>query len=158
MLNSAIMKLGLHKLTKIKKGKKRRGRGIGSRGAKSGRGMKGQKSRAGYSRRAGFEGGQTPLYQRVPKKRGSKSRIFKLMVRSHEVMTNDLDRFASGSVVGLGALQKMGLIKESGKKRPVKLVSAGAVKNKLTVRVHAATKQAVKQVEAAGGKVEIIVR
>lgn len=152
------MKMGLHKLTKIKKTKKRRGRGIGGRGAKSGRGMKGQKSRAGYSRRAGFEGGQTPLYQRVPKKRGSKARTFKLMVKNQEVMTSSLNEFSSGSIVGLGVLRKAGLIIENAQHRPVKLVKAGSIKNKLTVRVHKASKQAIKLVEAAGGKVELISR
>lgn len=152
------MAMGLHKLTRITKKGKRRGRGIGGRGAKSGRGMKGQKSRAGYSRRAGFEGGQTPLYQRVPKKRGANARTAMLVVRNQAVMTDRLNIFENGSIVGLGVLKKAGLIKGKNGSGPVKLVQARPVTKKLTVRVHAASPQAIRQVEAAGGKVEIIKR
>jgi large subunit ribosomal protein L15 len=120
--------------------------------------MKGQKSRAGYSRRAGFEGGQTPLYQRVPKKRGSKSRKYQLSIQTEEVGTSSLNVFGKGTVVGLGVMRMAGLIRQRGKLRRVKLVKTGLLEQKLTVRVHAASKEAIKQVQAAGGKVETINR
>tara|TARA_Y100000310_G_scaffold334540_1_gene414575 strand:- start:456 stop:908 length:453 start_codon:yes stop_codon:yes gene_type:complete len=145
----------LHQLPKIVKTKKRVGRGIGSRGAKSGRGMKGQRSRAGAPRRrAGFEGGQTPLYMRLPKARGAKQRFRSRVVKPVRVTTTDLNRFADGDVVGLGALRKAGLLDT--RTDSVKLVKGGVVKAKLTVRVHGATEGAVKAITDAGGKVELI--
>jgi large subunit ribosomal protein L15 len=151
------MKAGLNKLPKIKKTKKRIGRGVGSaRGSKSGRGMKGQRSRAGYSRRAGFEGGQTPLYQRLPKKRGSKMRQISSATKHIELKITDLAKFAKGDIVGPGALKRFGVsMKKSDR---IKLIGSGVLENKLTVRVHAATKTAQAIVEKAGGKVELISR
>lgn len=150
------MKKGLHKLQKIKKTKKRIGRGIASKGSKSGRGMKGQKSRAGYSRRAGFEGGQTPLYQRVPKKRGSKMRLSGQATKYIELKIKDLEKYAAGEIVGPGALKRFGLtIKKADR---IKLIGTGKITNKLTIRVHAATKGATRIIEDAGGKIEIISR
>ena len=149
------MRKGLHRLEKIKKSRKRLGRGIASKGSKSGRGMKGQRSRAGYSRRAGFEGGQTPLYQRVPKKRGNK-RSTSQAVKYVELLVKDLGKFGEGEIVGPGALKRFGVsLKRSDR---VKLIGKEKVENKLTVRVHAVTKGARKAVEGAGGKLEIISR
>lgn len=142
------------KLTKIKRNRNRRGRGIGGRGAKSGRGMKGQKSRAGYHRKAGFEGGQTPLYMRLPKGRGSKQKFPSQIVAPAEVTTAQLNRFAAGSIVGVARLTEMKLLPRG--VRRVKLIGNQPVKHKLTVRVHATTAAARRVVEAAGGKVELI--
>ena len=102
------MKLGLHSLSKIHKKINRRGRGIGGRGAKSGRGMKGQKARAGYSRRLGFEGGQTPLYQRLPKARGA-GRFYKPDKNIVTISTSKLNDFAPGSIIGPGTLRSGGM-------------------------------------------------
>jgi len=146
--------MALHRLKKIVKEKRRLGRGISKGGAKSGKGMKGQKSRAGYSGRAGFEGGQTPLYQRLPKARGSKQIFPSQVVKPFTLSTSRLDGLAEGDIVGLGVLNKAGLL--SRHDRTVKLVAGSEVKNKMTVRVHAATKAAIEAVEKAGGKVELI--
>ena len=144
----------LHTLTKIVRRKKRLGRGIGSRGAKSGRGQKGQKSRAGYSAKAGFEGGQTPLYMRLPKGRGMKQKFPSQVVKPIEVTLGDLNKFEEGSIVGPGQFRKYGLIKR--RQDTVKILSTGKLSKKLTVRTHGITAAAKKQVEQAGGKVEII--
>lgn len=144
----------LAELPKITKVGKRVGRGIGSRGAKSGRGMKGQKSRAGYSRKAGFEGGQTPLYMRLPKGRGTKQVFASQKVRPAIVHVGQLDRFDGGSVVGIGVLREAGLV--TGRRERVKLIGAGELARRLTVRVHAATGGARAAVEKAGGKIELI--
>lgn len=141
-------------LPKIVRQKKRLGRGIGSRGAKSGRGQKGQKSRAGYSSKAGFEGGQTPLYMRLPKGRGSKQRFASQAYKPVVISIAQLRPFADGSIVGPGQLRKAQLVSHRAEK--IKLVGAGELQKKLTVRVHAATSSATKAVEKVGGKVEII--
>lgn len=144
----------LSELVKITKKAKRVGRGIGSKGAKSGRGMKGQRSRAGYSGRAGFEGGQTPLYQRLPKRRGAKQVFPSQVVHPVVVKVVQLNRFEQSSIVGIGALKKAGLV--TGNNETIKLIKGGEVTNKLTVRVHACSAGAKKAVEKAGGKVELI--
>jgi large subunit ribosomal protein L15 len=144
----------LHQLVKIVRRKKRLGRGIGSRGAKSGRGQKGQKSRAGYSRKRGFEGGQTPLYMRLPKGRGSKQKFPSQVQKPMAISVRVLNRFEGGAIVGPTALAKKNIV-PSGNTR-VKLIGNEAVSNKLTVRVHATTPQAKVAVEKAGGKVELI--
>ncbi|MEX1997210.1 MAG: 50S ribosomal protein L15 [Candidatus Andersenbacteria bacterium] len=146
----------LHKLAKIVRRRKRVGRGIGSRGAKSGRGQKGQKSRAGAHTKAGFEGGQTPLYMRLPKGRGSKQKFRSQVIKPQVITVRDLNRFAAKSIVGPGQLWQAGLLRQ--RFYPVKLIGIGSLPKQLTVRVHAATPQAEKQVRTAGGKVEIIPR
>lgn len=144
----------LSELIKITKKTKRVGRGIGSKGAKSGRGMKGQRSRAGYTSRAGFEGGQTPLYQRLPKGRGAKQVFASQVARPAIVRVTQLNRFDKGSVVGVGALKKAGLV--AGSRDRARLIGGGKLDNKLTVRVHACSAGAKEAVEKAGGKVELI--
>lgn len=141
-------------LPKIVKRTNRVGRGIGSRGAKSGRGQKGQKSRAGYSSKAGFEGGQTPIYMRLPKGRGEKQRFASQVVKPAAVSVAQLDIFSEGEIVGLAALRKAGLLPR--KLHEVKLIGSESLEKKLIVRVHAATAAATKAVEKAGGKVELI--
>jgi large subunit ribosomal protein L15 len=140
-------------LPRIVRRSRRLGRGIASKGAKSGRGMKGQRSRAGMRIRAGFEGGQTPLYQRVPKRRGAKQIFASQVVHPFELTMGHLESFDSGEVVGPGALRRAGLIARHDK---VKLIGRGVIYKKLTVRVHAVTESARQCVEKAGGKVEII--
>jgi large subunit ribosomal protein L15 len=144
----------LHDLPEITRRKKRLGRGIGGDGAKSGRGQKGQKSRAGYSRKRGFEGGQTPLYMRLPKMRGAKQKYPAQGLRPAVVTTTQLNIVQDGSIVGIGQLRKQGLVER--RCEEIKLVAGGKLEKKLTVRVNAATENAIKQVEQAGGKVEIV--
>ena len=134
------------------KKRKRIGRGPGSgTGKTSGRGEKGQKSRSGYSRRWGFEGGQMPLARRVPK------RGFTNIFREEyaEVNVGRLDRFDAGADVNPETLVDRGLLRRSETLR-VKLLGKGEIDRALTVRVHKASAGAVKKIEAAGGSVEII--
>jgi len=132
------------------KKRKRVGRGPGSgNGKTAGRGHKGQRSRSGYSRRYGFEGGQMPLVRRIPK-RGF-TNIFR--VGYQVVNLRDLDRvFADGDTVSPQLLEEKGLIR--GGKKPVKVLAAGELSKKLTVQAHAFSKNAQASIEAAGGSCE----
>lgn len=141
-------------LPKIVRRKKRVGRGWGSRGAKSGRGQKGQKSRAGYTRKAGFEGGQTPLYMRLPKSRGSKQNFPSQIVKPTAITTKSLEKFEAGSIVGPGVLRKAGLL--SSQAETWKLIGNEKLSKKMTVRAHKISAGARKAVESAGGKIELI--
>ncbi len=146
--------MALHQVIKIVRHKKRVGRGIGSRGAKSGRGMKGQKSRAGYSRKAGFEGGQTPLYMRLPKLRGSKQRFAPQGTKPVVVQLRALNGFATETIVGPGQLRKHGLL--TNRIDTVKIIGNSGLQHALTVRAHVVSAGARKAIEALGGKVELI--
>jgi large subunit ribosomal protein L15 len=119
----------LHPARGAKKTRKRVGRGPGSgTGKTAGRGHKGQKSRSGYSRRYGFEGGQMPLVRRIPK-RGFYN-IFR--VEFQVVNLRDLERvFADGDTVSVETLVENGLVR--GGKRLVKVLGDGELKKKLTV-------------------------
>jgi len=144
----------LHELRPAKGSKFKRtrvGRGIGSGlGKTAGRGTKGQKARSGGGVRPGFEGGQMPLYRRIPK-RGF-TNIFKKEVAI--VNVRDLVRFPAGTVVTPELLKEEGLIK--GKKVLVKLLGKGEIDRPLTVRVHQVSAGAAEKIAAAGGKVEVI--
>jgi len=126
--------------------KKRIGRGPGSgHGKTSGRGEKGQKSRSGYSRMLGFEGGQMPLHRRLPK-RGF-TNIFK---KEYAIVNlSDLERFDNGATVDETALRQAGLVK--GKNDGIKVLGHGSVTKKLTVHASKFSDTARKQIEAAGG-------
>jgi large subunit ribosomal protein L15 len=126
--------------------KKRVGRGPGSgHGKTAGRGEKGQKSRSGYSRMLGFEGGQMPLHRRLPK-RGF-TNIFK---KEHAVINlADLERFENGATVDEASLRKAGVIK--GANDGVKVLGNGKLTKKLTVHATKFSATARKQIEAAGG-------
>ena len=126
--------------------RKRVGRGQGSGHVKmSSRGEKGQKSRSGYSRMLGFEGGQMPLHRRVPK-RGF-TNIFK--VEYSVVNVADLEKaFEAGATVDVDALRKAGLIR--GRKR-VKILGNGDIKKKFTVHADKFSDSAKSKIEAAGG-------
>lgn len=134
--------------------KKRRGRGPGSGlGKTAGRGHKGQKSRSGYSRRAGFEGGQMPLQRRLPK-RGF-TNIFKK--RWIEVRLSTLEEsFNSGDEVNPTILHERGLIKKA--KHDLVILGNGELTKNLNVSSHRFTKSALAKIEAAGGKAVIIER
>jgi large subunit ribosomal protein L15 len=140
--------------------RKRIGRGLGSgKGRYSGRGIKGQKSRAGsHKMRVGFEGGQMPLYMRLGKQRGSTSKdampIGPFRTSTVPVNVAALDAFDDGAEVTPEALVELGVIKNT--KTDVKLLGNGELRKKLTVRVHAISATAREKVEAAGGTVSLL--
>ena len=146
----------LNSLIKINKKKIRVGRGIGSgKGKTSARGHKGQKSRSGVAIKS-FEGGQMPLYRRLPK-RGFKpirnklvavlnlSKIQNIINKSKKEIINNLD---------LKTLKEKNLINKNYKK--LKILGSGEVKNNITISAHFASKQALAKIEKAGGKINII--
>jgi len=143
-----------------RKTRKRIGRGLGSgKGRYSGRGIKGQKSRSGsHKMRAGFEGGQMPIYMRMGKQRGSTSKdampIGPFRTSTAPVNVGSLDRFDDGAEVTPESLVQQGLLKNT--KTDVKLLGNGELKKKLTVRVHAISASAREKVEAAGGTVSLL--
>ena len=131
--------------------KKRVGRGPGSgHGKTAGRGEKGQKSRSGFHRMLGFEGGQMPLHRRLPK-RGF-TNIFKKV--NAVVNVSDLERFDNGAIVDEPALRQAGLVK--GKKAGIKILGNGKLTKKLTVHAAKFSESARRQIEAAGGSCQEI--
>jgi len=140
--------------------RKRVGRGPGSgKGKFSGRGVKGQKSRSGsHKMRAGFEGGQMPIYMRIGKQRGPTSKdampIGPFRTETVPVNLRDLDRFDAGDEVTPESLVEKRLIKNT--KIDVKLLGTGEIAKKLVVRVHAISAGAREKIEAAGGTVELL--
>lgn len=130
----------------------RKGRGPGSGSGKTaGRGHKGQKARAGGGVRLGFEGGQMPLYRRVPK-RGFNNKAFAKVYA--EVNVSELNRFEDDTVVTSDLLKKTGLIKKV--YDGVAVLGKGDINKKLTVQAARFTKTASEKIEAAGGKVEVV--
>ncbi len=132
--------------------KLRKGRGIGAgQGASCGFGMRGQKSRSGRPTRPGFEGGQMPLYRRIPK-----LKHFELVNRKEFTVIN-LSKLADcqeGSTVSLDSLVKDGIV--TSPKHPLKVLGAGDLGVKLTVQAAAFTASARAKIEAAGGSCEIV--
>ncbi len=131
--------------------KVRVGRGIGSKlGKTAGKGNKGQKSRKGYSRRAGFEGGQMPLRRRIPK------RGFHNPMHSDFAVVNveGLNIFPAGTTVTPELLIGSGLIRQV--RAPIKVLGDGELKNSLTVQAHKFSKSAEEKITRAGGKAEIL--
>ena len=130
----------------------RKGRGHGSgNGKTAGRGHKGQKARSGGGVRPGFEGGQTPLYRRMPK-RGFNNKNFANVYA--EVNVSALDVFEDGAVVDAAALVEAGLVNKL--YDGVKILGNGEVTKKLTVKATCFTKSASEKIEQAGGKAEVI--
>ncbi|NLM12299.1 MAG: 50S ribosomal protein L15 [Epulopiscium sp.] len=129
----------------------RKGRGHASGAGKTaGKGHKGQKARSGGGVRPGFEGGQMPLYRRLPK-RGFTNR------NSKEIIAINVERlniFEDGTVVTVDTLKEAGIIKNP--KDGVKILGNGDLTKKLTVMVNQYSKSAVEKIEAAGGKAEVI--
>ena len=133
-----------------RKKRKRVGRGIGSGHGKTAcRGAKGQNSRSGGGTKAGFEGGQMPLQRRLPK-RGFRPPFKKRYTIIH---VGDLNRFPRDSVVEPNLLIQSGLWRKGD---AVKLLSDGELQHPLIIRVHQASRSAIKKVEAASGRVEVI--
>jgi large subunit ribosomal protein L15 len=143
-----------------RKDRKRVGRGLGSgKGRYSGRGIKGQKSRAGsHMMRAGFEGGQMPLAMRLPKLRGNTSRdampVGPFRTYTQPVNIRDLDRFEAGEEVTPESLKAKGLIRSL--RKDVKLLGVGELTKKLSITVHGASATAREKVEAAGGTLTLL--
>ena len=128
----------------------RRGRGHGSgNGKTAGKGHKGQKARSGAPR-PGFEGGQMPLYRRLPK-RGFKCRNSKEIVG---INVSALERFENDSVVTIETLLEAGIVKNT--RDGVKILGNGELTKKLTVQANAFSASAVEKIEALGGKAEVI--
>jgi len=144
----------LHKLTinKIKnKSRRRVGRGIGSgRGKTAGRGTKGQKSRTGGNIPANFAGGQKPLMQIIPKKRGfhrpNKPRVLIINLR-------DLSRWASGNKLNLQTIQES---RSMDNYNAIKILGVGEVKEAFEIEVHGVSVLAKQKIEQAGGKINLI--
>jgi len=130
------------------------GRGNGSGyGTYSGRGCKGQKVRAGYKMRPGFEGGQLPLIKRLPRKRGF-TNIFRTEYST--VNIGALNIFASGSEVTPETMLAAGIIKSL--KNPIKVLGDGDMDRPLKVRAHKFSASAKAKIEAAGGTIEEVAR
>ena len=133
--------------------RKRVARGTSSGwGKTAGRGHKGQKSRSGGVKRPGFEGGQTPIYRRLPKLRGFKNYLFQ---KKFEVVNvGDLATF-SGSLTKISPteMKELGLIRG---KHPVKILGNGDFTKSLHILAFTASKSAIKKIEAAGGKFEVV--
>ncbi len=130
---------------------KRVGRGIGSgKGKTAGRGTKGQNARTGGGVRPGFEGGQNPLYRRLPKKRGFKPH---LQVKFQVVNLTILEKLGKASV-DAKVLAAAGYVPDEDK--PVKLLGDGEIKKAVTVKLNAISASAKAKIEKAGGKVELI--
>ena len=128
----------------------RRGRGHGSgNGKTAGKGHKGQKARSGATR-PGFEGGQMPLYRRLPK-RGFKNRNKKIIVG---INVEALEKFEDGAVVTVESLLESGIVKNP--RDGVKILGNGELTKKLTVKVDAFSEGAKAKIEAVGGTCEVI--
>ena len=144
----------LHELKAAEGTRKKRnrvGRGMASgNGKTSGRGHKGQKARSGGGTRPGFEGGQMPLFQRLPK------RGFTNVNRKEYAIVNleTLNKFEDGTEITPELLQKEGVVKSlaSG----IKILGKGSIENKYTVKAHKFSASAKEAIEAAGGKTEVI--
>ena len=135
-----------------RKKKLRKGRGIAAgQGASCGFGMRGQKSRSGRPTRPGFEGGQMPLYRRVPK-----LKHFEIINQKNFSIVNlsKLSEFKDNEIVNIDALVKKKLLFKP--KFPLKILGNGEVKFKLKVQAHAFTKVAQEKIEAAGGSCQVL--
>ncbi len=133
-----------------RKGKKRVGRGDGSRkGSFSGRGCKGQKARSGFRMKPGFEGGQLPIIKRLPSQRGF-TNIFK--TEYDVVNVGQLNVFEAGAEIDIVKLMTAGLVKTG--QKLIKILGEGEIDRPLTVKAEKFSATAKSKIEAAGGKVE----
>ena len=128
----------------------RRGRGHGSgNGKTAGKGHKGQKARSGAPR-PGFEGGQMPLYRRIPKRGFTNRNTLDIVA----INVSTLEKFENGAVVDVAALKESGIVKNG--RDGVKILGNGELTKKLTVKANAFSASAKEKIEAAGGSVEVI--
>ncbi len=148
-----MMKLNELKPTKGSRPKAwRKGRGHGSgNGKTAGRGHKGQNARSGGGVRPQFEGGQMPLYRRVPK-RGFNNKRFQKQL--HEINVEDLNKFEEGSVVDVQTVHDSGVLTIPKVNDGIKILGRGELNKALTVRAAAFTQSAKEKIEKAGGKAE----
>ena len=131
---------------------KRLGKGIGSgKGKTAGRGHKGQKARSGGGVHIWFEGGQTPLYKRLPRRGFSNARF---ATKYAVVNVSDLNRFKDGEVVTPELLIESGLVKKE--LNGIKILGNGTLEKKLTVRANRFSSSAITKIESAGGTAEVI--
>jgi large subunit ribosomal protein L15 len=136
--------------------RKRIGRGIGSgTGKTAGKGHKGARARSGWSNRVGWEGGQMPLYRRLPK-RGFNNKNFEKVYTV--VNVSDLEVFETGVTVDLQAVLSKGLTSQAKHSKLFKILGDGAITKAVTVKVDAITGTAREKIEAAGGSVELIAK
>lgn len=134
------------------KARKRVGRGPGSGlGKTAGRGENGQNSRSGGGVRVGFEGGQTPLFRRLPKRGFSNARFKKVYA---VINLSDLNKFEDGAEVTPEILKNMGLVKKE--LDGIKVLGNGKLEKKLTVKANKFSETAIKAIEKTGGKAEVI--
>jgi len=149
--------VGLHNLKPARgsvRKRKRVGRGPGSgTGKTAGRGEKGQKSRSGYSRKVGFEGGQMPLHRRVPKRGFTNSPFRKEFA---EVNLGRLEVFEEGTIVTPEVLVKWGIVKKV--RDGVKILGKGDLTKALTVHAHRFSARAKERIAGVGGKAEVLER
>ena len=146
------MKLENLSRTPERKATKRVGRGAGSgMGKTSTRGENGQKSRSGASIKAWFEGGQSPLYRRIPK-RGFNNARFRIEFAT--INLSDLNRFNDGDVITLELLKEKGIIKKE--LCGLKVLGNGILEKKLTIKANRFSSSAVTKIENAGGTAEVI--
>ena len=132
----------------------RKGRGHSTgNGKTAGRGHKGQNSRSGGGVRLGFEGGQMPLYRRLPKRGFNNKRFAKQFI---ELNVGDLENFAAGTTVDAELLSNTGLLSIPKVNDGVKILGNGTVEKKLTVKAAKFSKAAAEAIEKAGGKVEVL--
>jgi large subunit ribosomal protein L15 len=130
----------------------RKGRGVGSGNGKTGgRGHKGQNSRAGGGTRPGFEGGQMPLYRRLPKRGFNNKRFAADYI---EINVSDLERFADGTVVDAAMLSENGSLSIPKVNDGIKILGNGDLTRRLTVKAQAFTASAKEKIEKAGGTAE----
>ncbi|MBR5227587.1 MAG: 50S ribosomal protein L15 [Clostridia bacterium] len=131
--------------------RRRIGRGIGSGlGKTAGKGHKGQKARTGGKIRRGFEGGQTPLYRRIPK-RGFNNKVF--ATEYAIINVSDLEKFENDTVVNIELLMNEGIIRNE--KAGLKVLGNGNLTKKVTVEAKKVSNSAREKIEACGGKIEV---
>lgn len=144
----------LHELRAVPgatKAPKRKGRGTATgQGKTAGRGMNGQNSRSGGGTKPGFEGGQMPLYRRIPK-RG----FTNIWATEYAILNvGDLNKFEAGTVVTPELLKEAGIVKKL--KDGVKVLGDGTLEKSITVQANKFSKKAIEKIESAGGKAEVI--
>ena len=147
--------MNLNNREKLNKSKIRVGRGIGSgKGKTSGRGVKGQKSRSGVAIKS-FEGGQMPLYRRLPKRGFNPIKKGEVAILNLEKIQTFIDKktIKSSDVLNSDMLKKLNLINKNSVK--LKILGNGEIKDKINIEANLASKSAVKKVEKIGGSIQI---
>ena len=145
----------LNNRSKINKPKIRVGRGIGSgKGKTSGRGVKGQKSRSGVAIKS-FEGGQMPLYRRLPKRGFSSIKRDKIAILNLDKIQSFIDnkKIDTNSVLNFSLLKKLGLINKNSIK--LKILGTGEIKDKINIEADLASKSALEKLEKIGGSIQL---